>query len=235
MYSYISKEQLSAKQRNYMDSIFTEVRASDEMYFATMLSVLSIISHEEHSYSEVVKQQVTYCNWTGHNMHPRTYDSFPIEEVESMRASGAFLMRKCKLREDDIKGSRNWSLGVYGGDGNILLLERIITQVIAEKSERDDSFTGHGSGKRSHDIDRRSRGRDSDLDRDRGRDRDRDRGRGSDRGSDRQDTGKNIRHRRDDDRYDNNEDREKRKRRFGNMSPDNPFRRRHDSSERRPK
>lgn len=96
-------EQLNAQAlgRPLLQS-FRGVSASDEMYFPTCLSVLGIVpSSDDETKStdgrlEVLRQQLTYCEWRSGDPSPRTFTDLTQADISRARTEGSLLLRKLK-------------------------------------------------------------------------------------------------------------------------------------------
>lgn len=126
-------------QRSSIWSIFTGVRASDEMFFPSLLSMLNLLVDGE----EIERRRVTYADWEGMAHSPRTYGQpFVSEHARGAISESCIFMRKCQIisnNEDDSGESyRNWHRVVYGGDPakRLVALKRVRAE--EETEEEND-------------------------------------------------------------------------------------------------
>jgi Core-2/I-Branching enzyme len=76
----------------HTDSMLHAMRnvvASDELYFATVLNSLALLT-DEH----VQRKRLTYCDWSQSSKHPRSYSDLDTAAIVAAQKEGCLFMRK---------------------------------------------------------------------------------------------------------------------------------------------
>jgi hypothetical protein len=122
--------ELTAKdlQKHRIFPLFRNVRASDEMFFPTLLALClnGYKSLSEHEY--IQRRRLTYCDWSESVHSPKTFESLNSELITKAREEQTIFLRKIKIGNNENQAKR-WLRLVYGerSKGLELVLNQYIT------------------------------------------------------------------------------------------------------------
>lgn len=165
----LAKTQLIKRNSDFANHIiidkFKNVKASDEMYFPTVLAILGHITvgstPQRGASSGVLRRRVTYCNWEGQNRSPKTFSTFDLEAVTKARAEGCLFFRKLIPGDYDsapdidsnvnlVAIIRDWITSVLGPPLHVITPENTNVEFWMQKAfeisrERVDTVSSHTS------------------------------------------------------------------------------------------
>lgn len=110
-------------QKSAIWSIFHGVRASDEMFFPSLLSMLNLLVPE----IEIERRRVTYADWEGMAHSPRLFPQpFVSEHARQAITENCVFMRKCQFNDREDEHGRgesyaNWHRLVFGSDPAVVM------------------------------------------------------------------------------------------------------------------
>eukprot|EP01031_Cornospumella_fuschlensis_P036006 gene36006-43667_t len=122
-----SPPSMASVRRHEVFKVMGKVRASDEVFFPSLLSLLwgkGLLDeaqagevNAEKDQSKVLCRRVTYVDWSDRGKSPKFFSSLTPTLHQLARSQGALFFRKIFVREED--GVQGWVEVVYGVDKGV--------------------------------------------------------------------------------------------------------------------